>query len=237
MPPWKIDLFGYELTLSVLIPAIVLPGVIVTALAIYPWIEQKITGTLGYQHMLDRPRTLPTRTGLGAAFMVFYLVLWIAGGNDLLAISFGVPVNWVTGFLQISVIVLPPLAYVITKRICLGLQRRDRDKLLHGRETGIIVVSPAGEFSEIHLPLSRYDAYALTSHERQAPLELGPEVDENGIPAPRRRWSKLRVRLSKVYFVDMIEQPTAEENRAGHHDLQRVSTALASPGCRKETQR
>jgi ubiquinol-cytochrome c reductase cytochrome b subunit len=225
MPPWEIDVFGHELTFSVLVPAIVLPGAIVMALAIYPWIEQKIIGVEGDQHILDRPRNMPARTGLGVAFVVFYVLLWIGGGNDVLATVFHVPMNWVTQFLQISVVLMPPLAYSITKRICLGLQRRDRGKILHGRETGIIVVSPGGGFSELHLPLSRHDTYALTSHERPAPLEPGPEVDENGIPAPRQRWSKLRAWLSKVYLGDVIDQPTAEEIRAAHHHSGHEPTA------------
>ena len=225
MPPWEIGVFGHELTLSVLVPAIVLPGVILTALAIYPWIEQKITGAEGDQHILDRPRNMPARTGLGVAFIVFYLVLWIAAGNDVIATTLHVPVNWLTWFLQISVILMPPLAYSITKRICIGLQRRDRDNLLHGRETGIVVVSPGGGFSEVHVKLSQFDAYALTSHERQAPLEPGPEVDENGIPAPRLRWSKLRARLSKMYFGEVINPPTAEEIRAAHHHSRHEPTA------------
>jgi ubiquinol-cytochrome c reductase cytochrome b subunit len=211
LPPWEIDVFGHELTLSVLVPAIVLPGVIVMALAIYPWIEQKITGVADDQHILDRPRNVPARTGLGVAFIVFYLVLWIAGGNDVLATVVDVPVNWVTRFLQVSVILMPPLAYSITKRICLGLQRRDRDKLVHGRETGVTVVSPDGGFSGVHLPLSRSDAYMLMSREPRVPFELGPELDENGVPAPRPRWSKLRARLSRVYFGDPVDQPTEEE--------------------------
>jgi ubiquinol-cytochrome c reductase cytochrome b subunit len=154
-------------------------------------------------------------------------MLWIAGGNDILAGAIDVPVNWVTRFLQVSLILLPVVAYSITKRICLGLQRRDRDKLLHGVETGITVVRRGGGFSEVHVPLSRPDAYVLTSRERQAPVELGPEVDENGIPAPRPRWSKLRARLSKVYFSDVIDQPTTEEITAALDDSRHGATAPA----------
>jgi ubiquinol-cytochrome c reductase cytochrome b subunit len=204
MPPLAIDVFGHELTLGVLVPTVVLPGMILTALAVYPWVEEKISGVSGEQHMLDRPRNMPTRTGLGMAFIVFYLLLWIGGGNDVFATVADIPMNWVTRFMQISVIVLPPLAYLITKRICLGLQCRDRDMLLHGRETGITVVSPDGRFSAVRLPASSQDAYALTSRGPHVPSEPEPELDENGIPAPRRRWSKLRARLSAVYFGDVI---------------------------------
>lgn len=202
MPPWEVDVLGHHLTLSLLIPVVVLPGIIVAALAGYPWIEQKIIGAKSDHHILDRPRDMPARTGLIVAFVAFYIVLWAAGGNDALATAFHVPVNWMTRSLQISLIVLPPLAYTVTKRICLGLQRRDRDDVLHGRETGINVADADGGFSELRVPLSRYDAYELTSRERHVPFDPGPEMDENGIPAPRRRSAILRARLSNFYFGD-----------------------------------
>ena len=222
MPPWEVHVFGHPLTLSVLIPAVVLPGVLLMVLGIYPWLEEKITGDRHDQHILDRPRNMPARTGLGVAFIVFYLVLWIAGGNDILATRFDVPVNWMTRFLQVSLILLPPLAYSVTKRICLGLQRRDRDKVLYGRESGINFVSPAGGFSELRTPLSRHEAYGLTSHDLPAPFDPGPELDENGIPAPRHRSARVRARLSQVYFGDVVRKPTAAElaaaRRQGHED-------------------
>jgi ubiquinol-cytochrome c reductase cytochrome b subunit len=237
MPPWQIDVFGHELTLSVLIPVIALPGIILTALAIYPWIEQKITGAEGDQHMLDRPRNMPARTGLGVAFIVFYVMLWIAAGNDVLATAADVPVNWLTQFLQIGVFLMPPLAYLITKRICLGLQRRDRDNVLHGRETGLTIVSPGGGFSQRHQSPGQHDVDALTSHERQVPFEPEPEIDENGIPAPRQRWSKLRARLSRMYFGDVVGQPKAEEISTAHDDSRLAATTPTSPGVTEEPRR
>ncbi|NED98612.1 cytochrome bc1 complex cytochrome b subunit [Phytoactinopolyspora halotolerans] len=221
MPAWKIDVFGSELVLSVLIPAVVLPGLIVTALAAYPWIEQKLTGDTREHHILDRPRNVPVRTGLGVGFIVFYVLLWIAGGNDFFATVLHIPVNWVSRFLQVSIILGPPLAFWITKRICLGLQRRDREKVLHGRESGMVIVSPDGEFTERHLPLSHARAYALTAHERQVPLEPGPPTDTNGIPNPRHRAERRRARISRFYFGDVVQKPTREELRAAHDGEQR----------------
>lgn len=204
MPPWEIDVVGFELALSVLVPVVVLPGAIVTALAVYPWIERKIIGDSAPANVLDRPRSMPVRTGLGAAFITFYLVLWIAGGNDILATTFDLSVNGVTRFLQVGVIVLPVLAYSVTRRICLGLRRRDHDRLLHGRETGYIFASPDGGFSELHVPLSPDEVSVLAEPERPALSGAEPAVDENGIPARRARWSRIRTRLAKAYYGDDI---------------------------------
>jgi ubiquinol-cytochrome c reductase cytochrome b subunit len=218
MPNWEFYIAGYPISLNVLVPAVLLPGIILTPLLLYPWLEQWVTGDKREHHVLDRPRNQPVRTGIGVAFITFYLLLWISGGNDFVATIFNVPVMWITRFMQVAVIVLPPLMFWVTKRICLGLQRRDRDRVLHGSESGVIVVSPDGEFSEVHAPLAEVTAYRLTAHERQQPFDLGPETDEYGIPAPRRGGDKLRSRLSKVYFADVVQKPTREELEMAHHD-------------------
>ena len=48
---------------------------------------------------------------------------------------------------------MPSIAYAVTYRLCLGLQRHDREVLEHGIETGIIHMLPSGEFIEVHQPL------------------------------------------------------------------------------------
>lgn len=218
MPNWEISALGFTFSPNVLVPAIVLPGLILTPLALYPWLERWVTGDNRVHNVLDRPRNVPVRTGIGVAFITFYLLLWIAGGNDFFATVLHIPVNWVTRFVQVGVIVLPPLMFWVTKRICLGLQRRDRDKVLHGRETGVVMVSPEGEFSELHEPLSVYDAYDLTAHPRQVPIDPGPPTDANGVPNPDYRANRRRAGLSRFYFADVVQKPTQAELEMSHHD-------------------
>ncbi len=218
MPAWEISVFGQPLSLGVLIAALVLPGLVLTPLILYPWLEQWVTGDRREHHVLDRPRNQPVRTGIGTAFITFYILLWIAGGNDFVATIFQLPINWITWFMRVAVIVLPPIVFLLTKRICLGLQRRDREKVLHGYESGVIMVSPDGEYSELHAPLSHEAAFELTAHRRQTPVQLDPETDENGIPAPRRRIENVRARLSSFYFGDVVQKPTVHELEAARHD-------------------
>jgi len=108
------------------------------------------------------------------------------------------------------------LAFWITRRIAISLQRADNDRLLHGLESGIIVRLPHGEYIEKHTPISKYEAYALTARDRTLPLEIGPETDENGVAAPRRGLTKIRAALSRFYFADSVQKPTSEEIEEAH---------------------
>jgi ubiquinol-cytochrome c reductase cytochrome b subunit len=55
---------------------------------------------------------------------------------------------------RVGLLIVPPIAYYVTYRICLGLQQHDREVLVHGVETGIIKRLPDGRFIEVHQPLS-----------------------------------------------------------------------------------
>jgi ubiquinol-cytochrome c reductase cytochrome b subunit len=178
MPNWETRLWGYTLSWNVFIPGLAVIGLLFTVLGAYPFIERWVTGDDREHHLLDRPRNQPTRTGFGVAGMTAYGLLWLAGGNDIVATQFHVSLNGVTWFMRFAVILGPIAAFFVTKRTCLGLQRRDREKLLHGYETGIIIRSPEGAYSERHLPISTERAYTLSAHERQTPVELAPSPGE-----------------------------------------------------------
>ena len=221
MPNWETNLLGYTVSWNVLIPGLVLPGLMMTAMALYPFLEAWVTGDRREHHLLDRPRNVPVRTGLGVMSIVFYGILWAGGGNDIMAIKFGLSINQITRTFQVLLFVLPPIAFIVTKRICLGLQRRDRDRVLHGRETGIIMRLPHGEFVEVHEPISEEERFKLTSHQVHRPVALPPATDEDGIPAPNHRVAALRAKLSRWYFEERIEPATPAEVRelesSGHH--------------------
>jgi ubiquinol-cytochrome c reductase cytochrome b subunit len=223
MPGWEINLWGHTLVLGVMIPLAIFPAVL-AAIAVYPFIESWITGDKREHHIAQRPRNAPTRTAFGVAWITAYMVMLIGGGNDLWATHFHLSLNSITWFVRIFFFVGPVIAFVVTKRICLGLQRRDKDKVLHGRESGIIKRLPHGEFIEIHEPLSQDAMYTLTAHEQYKPAEIGPTVDENGVERKVKASEKLRAKLSKSYYGPdgQIPKPTVEEYKEitsghGHH--------------------
>jgi ubiquinol-cytochrome c reductase cytochrome b subunit len=224
MPGWEVDFAGHTLVLGVFIPLMIFP-LVLAAIAVYPFIEAWVTGDKREHHIADRPRNAPTRTAFGVAWITLYMILLIGGGNDLVATHFNLSINAITWFVRIGFFVGPVVAFIVTKRICLGLQRRDKEKVLHGRESGIIKRLPHGEFIEVHEPLSQEQLHTLTAHEQQQPVELGPETDENGVKRRIGAGTKARARLSKSYFdaeSGQIPKPTAEEYREissghGHH--------------------
>jgi ubiquinol-cytochrome c reductase cytochrome b subunit len=155
-PNWEIRLW-YHTIPAVFWPTVVLPGILFTLAAMYPFLEAKMTKDTAMHHLLQRPRDAPVRTGLGAMAIAFYSVLLISGGNDWIAKVFDISLNAMTWAGRIGVLVVPPMAYAATYLFCLGLQRHDREVLEHGIETGIIKLLPNGEFIEIHQPLGPVD--------------------------------------------------------------------------------
>ncbi|MDT0549827.1 MULTISPECIES: cytochrome bc1 complex cytochrome b subunit [Streptomyces] len=219
MPGWEIHLWGHTLVLGVFIPLLVFPMVLL-AIWLYPFIEAWVTGDRREHHLNERPRNAPTRTAFGAAWIGLYIVLLAEGGNDLVATHFDVSLNAVTWAARIAFFVVPTVVFIVTKRWCIGLQRRDRQKVLHGRETGIIKRLSHGEYVEIHEPLTQAERYTLVAHDQMVPIEPPAEVDKAGIPRKVTRREKLRARLSRSYFGarGQMPKPTVEEYREHHHE-------------------
>ena len=212
MPGWEINFWGHTLALDNLIPLTAGVGFFL-ALGVYPFIESWVTRETREQNLLDRPRNRPVRTALGVAWISFYTVALIGAGNDIIAVRLHVAVESVTWAVRIGLFAVPVVAYSVTKRWALGLQRGDRDKVLHGRETGIIKRMPDGEFVEVHRPLSQEQLHLLTQHEQYRPIDPGTA---NGAANPNtvfRLARQLRARLSKSLYGEgaQITKPTVQE--------------------------
>lgn len=211
-PGWETEWFGYTWSWNMLIPIIVMVGFL-ALVAAYPFIEAWITGDKREHHILDRPRNAPTRTAIGAAGVFFYAVMWAGASSDLAATHFQISMEGAIHALQLLLILGPVLAYFLTKRICLGLQKRDRSIALHGYESGRVVRLPGGEYTEIHKPLNEYERWELVSYHDYAPLIARP--DANGKISGKE---KRRARFSRWFFQDRVVPPTQGEIEQGHNE-------------------
>jgi ubiquinol-cytochrome c reductase cytochrome b subunit len=210
--------FGFTFSFNVMIGAILLIPVMYGLMAAYPFLESWVTGDKREHHLLDRPRNNPTRTALGMAAMTMYGVLMFAAGNDIMAIKLHLSINDITHILRAAFFIAPIIVFWVTKRICLSLQRRDRDLVLHGRETGRIIRTADGQFFEQHEPLDAYTRWNLVQHDPHEVLQLEAATDEHGVASPTARKDKARAALSRFYFTDRIDPVTPAELAAAHHD-------------------
>ena len=162
---WEFVWLGRTWTLAVLVPLAAV-GLFLALVAAYPFIESRILVDRREHHLLDRPRDTPTRTGIGAAGVTFYGALWAAGSADLIATQFAVSFEGVIWFLRGVAVAGPVLAYVVTWQVCFALQAADRERLEHGAESGRILQSASGGYSEVHQPLSPRQRSRLAAIER-----------------------------------------------------------------------
>ena len=111
---------------------------------------------------------------------------------------------------RIGLLILPPLAYYVTYRICLGLQQHDREVLAHGVETGIIRRLPDGQFVEVHQPLGRG-----RRPRPRAPLDYAGWV----VPKKMNRLGALGPTVRGFFFP--IEKPAEAPVSPGHPPVER----------------
>ncbi|WNM36572.1 ubiquinol-cytochrome c reductase cytochrome b subunit [Streptomyces sp. Li-HN-5-11] len=206
MPRWETNFLGHTIVWDVFIPAVVLPVLMFGVLYVYPFFERWVTGGGKEYHLCDRPRNQPTRTGLGVAGITFFGVLLLDGSQDVLERVFRVPFEIYTWTLRVGLFVLPVLGFWLTKRLCLGLQAKDRARLVGGKPTAEVRLSADGTYTRAHEPLSKDESIALVVRDTPRPLH---KPGRWYMPVGRY----LRRGLSRWYYAERVEMPLTEEAR------------------------
>jgi ubiquinol-cytochrome c reductase cytochrome b subunit len=210
-PNWGFVWLGRTWALDILVPLAVV-GAFLLLVVLYPFVEQWITGDKRDHNLFDRPRNTPTRTGIGVAGMTLYGALWGAGSADLVATQFHLGLETVVAFYQVVVILGPMVAFSVTRRVCMALQKKDREILLHGFETGRIVRMPGGEYIEIHQMLDARSRARLVNTSDYRMFVPTPDARGHlGLAA------RARGRVSRFFFEDRLAPavPPADHARIG----------------------
>jgi ubiquinol-cytochrome c reductase cytochrome b subunit len=92
--------------------------------------------------LLDRPRDNPTRTAIGAAFLTWVVLVFVAGAADRILVSVGFSYKGQVSFFRVLVFVAPVAVYLVTKRTCRQLRERGLHPL---REPPVHVVERADD--------------------------------------------------------------------------------------------
>jgi ubiquinol-cytochrome c reductase cytochrome b subunit len=122
-PNWEWTAFGHTIG-ELFLPAVVLPGVIFTVLALWPFIEARAKHDTAMHNYAQRSREEPVRSGIGAGGIAFFVVLMLAGSNDVLAKFLQVEVDTLNNVLKVLVFVAPVVAGFATWWICRDLGDR-----------------------------------------------------------------------------------------------------------------
>ncbi|MGW4683851.1 cytochrome bc1 complex cytochrome b subunit [Streptomyces sp. NPDC004244] len=227
MPGVETRVAGHTVSWNPLVTAVLMPGLLFAVLYAYPFFERWITPGPGERHLCDRPRDRPVRTGLAAGALSCYAVLLVAGGQDIAAFVFDVPVAGVTWTLRVAFFAVPVAVFWMTRRLCLALQAREAAELAGGAESGLVVQGVEGGFHPQHRPLSADERYGLLVRERPRSLPAAGPEQAAGAGRLRRRLRPLarraRSALSSWYYADRVRYPVTAGQR------RRVEDVLAGP--------
>ena len=124
-PAWRLHVFGFTIS-ELFWPAIVLPGVTFMLLFAWPFIEARVTHDRDEHNLLDQPRNRPVRTAIGTGVLAFYIVLFVAGSQDIIAQKLQASIVSVNNALRVLLFLVPLVVALITWRICRDLSSHDR---------------------------------------------------------------------------------------------------------------
>jgi ubiquinol-cytochrome c reductase cytochrome b subunit len=143
-PAWETRAFGFEIP-NPFYSGVLVPGITFALLYAWPFLEARFTRDHAEHHLLDRPRDRPVRTAIGVAALTFYAVLFLAGGNDVLAARFDISVNVITWVFRVMLLVLPPITALLAYRLCRELSARERE---HGPPVPMLERTAEGGYGE-----------------------------------------------------------------------------------------
>jgi ubiquinol-cytochrome c reductase cytochrome b subunit len=208
MPAWETDFAGHTIMWNVFVPGVVLVIAFFTLMGCYPFVEQWATGDSRPHQVLDRPRNMPGRTALGAAILAMAADLQLAGSDDVIAFHLNMPVEDLVWAFRAGFFVLPAVAFVVARRACIALQRRDRRRLRLGTDTGIAAVRDGTAYAAAVRPASDEERAIM---EARRPDELFTPIPRHlvPLPTPRRVIAQLRARANHFYVLSRLETPSA----------------------------
>jgi ubiquinol-cytochrome c reductase cytochrome b subunit len=117
--------FGRWLIPEVFFPGMLFPVLVFAALYVLPFIEKFLSLDDKPHNVLKLPYQQPFNTALGCAVFSFLLVLFVAGGDDVIAVAAGRSVIAIRTILRILVFVVPAVTAVLVYALCVWARRRN----------------------------------------------------------------------------------------------------------------
>jgi ubiquinol-cytochrome c reductase cytochrome b subunit len=125
MPGFDVTIGSYTLIPNPFWGGILFPTVVLLVLLAFPWLERRLTGDRSRHNLLDRPRDAPGRTAFGAAFLLWVVLIFVAGSADRATVFFGLDYETQIRVYRVLVWVIPVLVFFVVRRFCRALQRAE----------------------------------------------------------------------------------------------------------------
>jgi ubiquinol-cytochrome c reductase cytochrome b subunit len=126
VPGFDLTLGDYTLVGNPFWGGALFPTVVLLVLLAIPAFERRISGDGSTHNIADRPRDAPGRTAFGMAFLIWVSLIFVAGSADRMYVFLGLSYEGQIWFYRIASLVLPFVAYVVTRRVYMALQESDR---------------------------------------------------------------------------------------------------------------
>ncbi len=121
--PYDLHLLGHTIP-APFWPAVFMPGALFGFVYLWPWIEKYLSGDDRRHELLNYPREVPLRVGVGVAVLTFVIVLELAGSDDVQSNITHFSVETLVEIYQWLVFLLPPFAGFIAFKIASELRAR-----------------------------------------------------------------------------------------------------------------
>lgn len=125
-PPVNLHPAGKWLVPEVFFPAMLLPTLVFVILYAYPFLEKFFSFDVGNEphNVLRLPYQQPFNTAIGCAAFMFLIVLFVSGGDDIIAVGTGTSVVEIRSILRAFALIAPPITGVLVYAVCARARRR-----------------------------------------------------------------------------------------------------------------
>jgi ubiquinol-cytochrome c reductase cytochrome b subunit len=101
------------------------PLFVLLVLAVFPWVERRLTRDRAVHNLAQRPREAPNRTAFGVAFLSWVFLIFVFGSADRLFVLFSLSYDTQLYIFRIAIWVVPLTLFFVVRRICRELQTAD----------------------------------------------------------------------------------------------------------------
>jgi len=129
MPGFDVTVGDYTLVPNAFWGGALFPLVVFGLLFAWPTLERRVSGDTGFHNLLQRPRENPWRTAAGAALLAWVGVVFAAGSIDRIEVLLDIAYAKQLWFFRVAAVVVPALAFVVTKRLCTELNQEEQRSL------------------------------------------------------------------------------------------------------------